>query len=285
MLTNKLPISIAKKLLALSRGETLPQSTFNGKWLKLLQHEEVVRLIRSGRTRAKVSITSSQALKSFLQNHYSINNLRAYVEALQSESLSGQEAQELAGNTKLRKNRTHKGFLVNSVEPIEAQLNGRILTIAPPEGSFMFVHDFESFRLPECVTVVGIENPENFRQVAKQVHLFPEQSLFVSRYPFSSDLKTWLQFIPNPYVHYGDIDLAGIAIYEQEFKPAIGLRASFYMPPQLPHLLEAKGSRKLYNQQYQKYRNLASSDPAVQEVIDLIHRYKKGLEQEALIRK
>lgn len=283
MLTNKLPVSIAKKLLVLSRGETLPQSTFNGKWLKLLQLEEVVRLIRSGRTRAKVSITSSQALINFLQNHYSINNLRAYVEALQSESLSGQEAQELAGDTKLRKNRTHKGFLVNSVEPIEAKLNGRSLRIEPTEGSFIFVHDFESFLLPEGVTVVGIENPENFRQVVKQVHLFPTQSLFVSRYPFSSDLKKWLQFVPNPYIHYGDIDLAGIALYKQEFKPVTGSRASFYIPPEVTHLLETRGSRKLYNQQYQKYRSLASSDPAIQEVIDLIHRYKKGLEQEALI--
>lgn len=285
MLTNKLPVSIAKKLLALSRGETLPQSNVKGRWLDLLQQEEVVKLSRYGRTRAKVSITSSQALESFLQNHYGIDNLQAYVDALQSESLSGQEAQELAGDTKLRKNRTHKGFLVNSVEPIEAQLNDKSLTIAPPEGSFVFVHDFESFCLPKDVTVVGMENPENFRQVAKQIHLFPQQSLFVCRYPFSTDLRIWLGTIPNPYLHFGDIDLAGIAIYEREFKPVIGLRASFYMPPEVPHLLETRGSRKLYNQQYQKYRNLASSDPTVQELIDLIHRYKKGLEQETLIRK
>lgn len=284
MLTNKLPVSIAKKLLALSRGETLPQSNFNGRWLNLLQEEEVVKLIRSGRTRARVSITSPQALESFLQNHYSIDNLQAYVEALQSESLSGQEAQELAGDTKLRKNRTHKGFLVNSVKPIEARLNGRSLTIAPPEGSSVFVQDFESFQLPEDVTVVGIENPENFRQVAKQGHLFPEQSLFVSRYPFSSDLKKWLGSIPNPYVHFGDIDLAGIAIYEWEFKPVIGLRASFYIPPNVGQLINTKGSRELYNQQYLKYRYLESSDPDLQKLIGMIHQAKKGLEQEIFIR-
>ena len=283
MLTNKLPVSIAKKLLALSRGKTLPQSHIKGTWLDLLQQEEVVKLIRFGRTRAKVSINSSQALESFLQNHYSINDLQAYVEALQSENLSGQEAQKLAGDTKLRKNRTHKGFLLNSVEPIEAQFNGRSLMIAPPEGSFVFVHDFESFRLPKIVTVVGIENPENFRQVAKQVHLFPGQSLFVSRYPFSSDLKKWLQSIPNPYVHFGDIDLAGIAIYQQEFQPIVGARASFYIPSGIEKLLKEKGSRKLYNQQYQKYQHLSSANTDVQRLIDLIHQYKKGLEQEAFI--
>lgn len=284
MLSNKLPISIAKKLLALSRGETLPQSNFKGKWLNLLQQEEVVRLIRSGRTRAKVSISSLQALEGFLQNHYSIENLQAYVEALQSESLSGQEAQEVAGDTKLRKNRTHMGFLVNSVEPIEAQLNGRSFTIAPAEGSFMFIHDFESFQIPKHVTVVGIENPENFRQVVKQVHLFPERSLFVSRYPFSSDLKRWLESIPNPYLHFGDIDLAGIAIYEREFKPEIGSRASFYIPSKIEDLLNKNGSRKLYNQQLQKYRNLESSHPKLKRLIEIIHRTKKGLEQEALMK-
>jgi len=284
MLSDKLPVSIAKKLLALSTGETLRRSIFNKEWLKLLRDEEVVRLIQRGRTQAKVSITSNETLESFLKNRYNIDNLQAYVEALQSESLSGQEAHEVAGNTKLRKNRTHKGFLINSLKPVQAQLNGRSLRIAPPDGSFIFVHDFESFSLLEDVTIVGIENPENFRKVKKQDHLFSEQSLFVSRYPFSGDLKKWLQSVSNPYLHFGDIDLAGIAIYEQEFKSDIGSRASFYIPPEVKHLLETKGSRRLYNQQYQKYRSLTSSDPAVQEVIDIIHRYKKGLEQEALIR-
>ena len=280
---SKLPLSQAKKLLSLSKGDTLPQSSINNKWLARLQQEEVVKLIRSGRTRAKVSIASLQALESFLQNHYQISNLQGYISALQSESLSGQEAQEIAGNTKLRKNRTHQGFLVNSISPVQAQLNGKSFTVASAEGSYVFIHDFESFHLPEKVTVVGIENPENFRQVAKQGHLFPEQSLFVSRYPFSSDLKKWLQSIPNPYVHFGDIDLAGIAIYEQEFKPAIGSRASFYIPAEVAQLLEIRGSRKLYNHQSQKYRNLESSDPSVQKLIAIIHKAKKGLEQEALI--
>ncbi len=280
---SKLPLSLAKKLLSLSRGDTLPQSSINNNWLARLLQEEVVKLIRSGRTRAQVSIASLQRLESFLHNHFQISDLQAYINALQSESLSGQEAQEVAGDTKLRKNRTHKGFLVNSVEPIEAQLNGRSITIAQAEGSFMFIHDFESFHLPKDVTVVGIENPENFRHIKKQAHLFSPQSIFVSRYPFSSDLRSWLKTISNSYLHFGDIDLAGVAIFEREFKAVIGSKATFYIPPEVELLLTKHGSRKLYNQQYQKYRNLKSFDPGVQKLIAIIHKAKKGLEQEALI--
>lgn len=284
MLNKNLPISIAKKLLDLSRGDELPQSTFNDKWIRFLQQEEVIRLIHYGRTRAKVRIVSLSVLESFLMNHFGINNLQVYVEAVQSESLSGHEAQALAGDTKLRKDRTFKGFLVNSVKPVQAQLNGKNFVIEPLEGSFVFIYDYESFHLPENVTIVGIENPENFRQIASQGHLFPVQSVFVSRYPFSHDLKKWLKSIPNQYIHFGDIDLAGIAIFEHEFKPYLDNKASFFIPTQISQLLKENGSRKLYNQQYNKYKNLKSTEPELQNLINTIHVFKKGLEQEILIK-
>ena len=39
-----------------------------------------------------------------------------------------------------------------------------------------------------------------------------QRLLFVSRYPQSTDLRSWLQNIPNRYIHFGDFDLAGIHI-------------------------------------------------------------------------
>ena len=41
----------------------------------------------------------------------------------------------------------------------------------------------------------------------------------------SSDLRTWLQTIPNQYVHFGDFDLAGIHIFLTEFQKHLGTRA------------------------------------------------------------
>jgi len=75
------------------------------------------------------------------------------------------------------------------------------LTVQPQEGTFTFIYDFENFSPSDDITIVGIENPSNFRHIQKQRKLFGEiQPLFVSRYPQRKDLVKWLQTIPNPYL-------------------------------------------------------------------------------------
>lgn len=280
-----LPTPTAKKLLQLAHGETLPASTFNKKWLTLLEQEGIVKRIQSGRTRSRMALNSVAALDGYLKNNFNIANLGEYIESRGKEDLSGHEAQMVAGDTKLRKARTFKGFLVNVAEPIEASLNSQPLHLKPTEGTFTFIYDFENFAIPERATVVGIENPENFRQVQKQKQLFPAASLFVSRYPFSSDLKKWLLQIPNPYLHFGDFDLAGIAIFENEFKPILNERANFFIPENIEQLIALNGNRGLYNLQHGRYRNLRSGEVAIQRLIDIINRKRKGLEQEFFIRR
>ena len=49
-----------------------------------------------------------------------------------------------------------------------------------------------------------------------------QKILFVCRYPQSNDLIKWLQSIPNRYLHFGDLDFAGINIYLNEFKKYLG---------------------------------------------------------------
>ena len=108
----------------------------------------------------------------------------------------------------------------------------------------MFITEWQQFSIPEDVVVVNIENMENFRLIRQQRALFssvlPEKRLlFVSRYPQSSDLRSWLQTIPNNYVHFGDFDLAGVNIYLSEFHKYLGDRSSFLIPDdieeRLPH--------------------------------------------------
>jgi len=279
-----IPRSVTKKLLLLSEGEAVPASSINASWLKLLEAEEIVKKIRQGRTRAQVMLTSVEHLDDFLYNRFGIRDLEAYAAAMATADLSGKGAHDIAGDTKLRTRRTFQGFLINSLNPVEATLNGVDIVIAPTPGIFSFIYDFETFRLPANVTVVGIENPENFRHLDKQAHLFSGQNLFVSRYPHSPDLHKWLQSIPNSYLHFGDFDLAGIAIFENEFKSKLGSKADFFVPPGIEKLLRTRGSRELYNRQFDKFRNLRSDRPEIQELIQLIHTHKRGLEQEAFIK-
>lgn len=279
-----LPLSIAKKLLQLSNGDPLPASRFPKIWRSYLSEEGILAEELLGRTKAKLHLKSSRALFNFLTNQYGIQNLERYVERLENGDLSGTEAQEVASDTKLRTRSPLPGFLATSYFRIQASLKGQSFTIHPPRGSFVFIEDTGTFNIPDHVTVVGIENPENFRNLGEFHSWFaPHNPLYVCRYPQSRALVDWLTTIPNTYVHFGDLDLAGVAIYEWEFRQRLGERASFYVPGNALEVLQQFGSRSLYDKQYDRYRNLSSSDPKAQQLIDQIHQARKGLEQEFFI--
>lgn len=151
-----------------------------------------------------------------------LGHLDKMKETLDAETTRSEQAAE-TGNSKLVTARSCPGFPVNSYEPIICCLNGKELVVNPQEGTFLFIADWQSFAIPADVTVVNIENMENFRLIRRQQSLFAsalagKQLLFVSRYPQSSDLRTWLQTIPNQYVHFGDFDLAGIHIFLTEIQ-------------------------------------------------------------------
>jgi hypothetical protein len=146
------------------------------------------------------------------------------------------------------------------------------------------VYDFESLIPPADTVIIGVENAENFRHIEKQQYLFKEvKALFVCRYPQgqSNDLMEWLRSVPNPYLHFGDLDFAGINIYLQEYKKHLGTRATFFIPENTETLLIKYGNRKLYDQQ--KLNAVAITEDGLQKIIALLHKYKAGLEQEALL--
>ena len=128
---------------------------------------------------------------------------------------------------------------------------------------------------------------ENFRLIRRQQSLFAsalagKRLLFVSRYPQSSDLRTWLQTIPNQYVHFGDFDLAGIHIFLTEFQKHLGTRASFLIPQDIEQRIK-HGSAERYNDQYPKFCHLTSNIPPLQQLIDMLHKYHRCYDQEGYI--
>ena len=191
------------------------------------------------------------------------------------------------GNSKLVMVRSCPGFPVNSYEPIACTMNDREFIVNPGDGSFVFVADWQKFKIPEDVIVVGIENMENFRMIRQQRGLFEQiigsqRLVFVSRYPQSSDLRSWLKIIPNRYIHFGDFDLAGINIFLTEFNSYLGNRSSFLIPLDIEERL-AKGSKERYNDQYQKFKSINSNIPDIQHLIDLINKYHRCYDQEGYI--
>jgi hypothetical protein len=280
----KVPVHIAEKLLRLSQGESIPSSLAKHSLIEDLVLEGIIH--RKGRIQKSLSLSDNNALSIYLQNNCSINNLQQYIQVSKKESVTRSELIAISSDSKLTAVRTFKGFLVNSYLPIQATIDGKQFVINPVDGTFQFIYDFEKFYIPPDITIVGVENPENFRHIAKQKYLFFDiKPLFISRYPQNQnkDLIKWLQTIPNNYLHYGDFDFAGIGIYLYEFKKYLLNKADFFVPDNIEEMIKEFGSKKRYNDQKKNFDAATVSEIKLLTLIDIIHRRRKGLDQEIFI--
>lgn len=279
----KLPIALAEKLLLLANGEKIAASKMKHPIITDLISEGII--YRPGKINSTLQLIDRDQLNLYLNNRFSISNLENYIQALKSEGLMRGKLISIAADSKLKLIRTFKGFLINSFIPISATLNGKSFTINPTQGTFTFIYDFENFIPEKEVTIVGIENPENFRHIEKQQYLFQNiKPLFVSRYPQnqSKDLIKWLLSIPNNYLHFGDFDFAGIGIYLNEFKKYLGDKAGFFIPENIEGLIKSFGNKKCYDIQKINFKVNDIEEERLLELIEILHRNKKGLEQEVL---
>lgn len=274
-------MAISASIQALIAGEQVAGSRISRKMLEELMDEGLLSVVTRG-SRKSYRARDIEALKRFLidkDESYRMLDINA------SDSRASMAAE--TGNSKLVKVRSCPGFPVNTFEPITCKLNAIDIVINPVEGSFLFITDWKVFSILEDVVVVGVENMENFRMIRQQRALFESEIgkhrfLFVSRYPQSTDLRSWLQSIPNRYVHFGDFDLAGIHIFLTEFHQYLGDRSSFFIPSDIEKRL-AKGSNARYNEQYEKYHKLHCDINKIQNLIDLINKYHRGYDQEGYI--
>ncbi|SKB39407.1 hypothetical protein SAMN05660776_0925 [Salegentibacter holothuriorum] len=281
----KLPLRIAKALLKLSNGAILPGSAAKHSVIEDLIQENI--LFRTGKIRKTLGLTNQNKLELYLYNRFSIKELKTYVAALEESETSRASLVDITGDSKIKSVRTFKGFLVNSFNPVPAILNSEKILLEPREGIFHFIYDFENFIPATNVTIVGVENSENFRRLKEQAYLFKDiRPLFISRYPQnqSKDFISWMKSIPNNYLHFGDYDMAGIGIYLNEYKKHFPEKSRFFIPDGLEEILKNSGSRERYNAQKINFSVSAIEEGALLKLINLLHKYKKGLDQEILIK-
>jgi hypothetical protein len=280
----KIPVHIAEKLLQLTQGGKIPSSIAKHPVIEELINEGIIE--RNGRIQKTIHITKINSLFQYLQNKYGINDLKKYIEVIHKENSQRSELVEVSSDSKMKKVRTFKGFLITSYIPIQSTFNTKPIALNFTDGFFKFIYDFENFIPEQSITIVGIENPENFRFIGKQKHYFKDiKPLFVSRYPQnqSKDLIKWLQSIPNKYIHFGDFDFAGIGIYLNEYKKYLSDKATFFVPENIDFLISENGSKERYNKQKVNFDVKTIQEEKLTELIKLIHKNKKGLDQERLI--
>lgn len=275
-------IEQAKLLKELSEGKKVPLSRLKARIFQQLIQEQV--LLRQKESHGwNIYTDHPQSLLNYLYNHYIRCTLDEYIERGQAAPSRSNNIR-MSGDSKLKETELWQGFYFKVSEPIHAQWQGKPLTLLPyPEGIPVFMPQPETLSLPEDVTVVMIENSENFLKIETQLPLFQGlKCFFVSFYPREqhSYFIEWLQKQPNNYVHYGDFDFAGIHIYLSQYKKYVSGESRYLVPSGLLPLFRQYGKRELYNNQLSLQALIKADEPGISELLEIIKREHKGLEQE-----
>lgn len=285
--------ALIQKFAALRQGETVPFSHFPADWVEeMLLEGGVTSIVRGSRKSLKV--ISRAAFDVYLRSKgLQPDRLKETAEAL-SGAASRASQVHLLGDSKAVTVRSCPGFPVNVMSPLSVRLGVRKTLLCPCPGSFLYISDFLQFRIPSNAIVVGVENMENFRLPERQTDVWEQIQdqfcgdgvsplLLVSRYPQSRDLITWLQEIPNQYVHFGDFDLAGIHIFLTEFYRYLGAeRSAFFVPEDIEERL-SHGSSERYQTQFGRFGKMEVPDTRLLPLVSHIHHYQKGYDQEGYI--
>lgn len=272
-------------LLDLQNGESVASSRVSQALAGELLTDAGVTCVARGSQRA-YKVVSPRAFDVFVQGlGLNPDQLQETIWEMEEPALRARQVQ-LMGDSKATAVRSCPGFPVNVVSPMSVMVGERKFYLFPCPGTFLYISDYQNFRIPSSAIVVGVENMENFRLPERQAEVWEQignHLLLVSRYPQSKDLINWLQCIPNPYVHYGDFDLAGIHIFQSEFYKFLGPeRASFFVPEDIEQRL-AKGSRERYTDQFARFGKMQVEDIRLEPLVQLIHRHQKGYDQEGYI--
>ena len=142
--------SLIKKLIRLSKGETLPSSELKGDLFEQMLTDGILVAITRG-SRKSFRAIDEESFNTYIKSHLDIRELDDYYMLISQDEINRAEQVKIAGNSKIKRQRTFYGFLVNCYEPIHAMLAGKTLTLLPQEGTFVFIYDFKTFSVPEDV--------------------------------------------------------------------------------------------------------------------------------------
>lgn len=285
----KLTPRLIENLKKVLSGERISYSSLPGSLVAPLVNEGLLTVVHHGSHRQLFSANPEALAGTLPRYHEALSDLDTASTIFSGEGCKRSAQAFASGNSKIKAERSCPGFLVNSYTPVECTLQGEIFTVTPVPGSATYISDWRTFVPSSSVLIVGIENMENFLEIRSQKHLFesfllPGETsiLFVARYAFSSDLSEWLSRLPNRYLHFGDFDLAGIHIFLSQFKPHVGDRGSYLIPPDIESRI-SRGSRQRYDEQYIKYENMAVPDENLLRLVSIIRRYRRCYDQEGYI--
>lgn len=286
----EIPNSFIEKLITISKKETVSIGQFKSKRNKeLLETFLGENILQKSKKKNSfiVYTNNNEQLRNFIRERYGIINLEDYYQLLNNHGSSKSESAKIASDSKTKRTKVYTGFFVRTFADIEGNLNGEKINLKTLKGSSLFISDFKHLIIPENVTVVGIENPETFYLIENYKQYFEKfNPLFLLRFNNKAFIE-WLQLIPNKYLHFGDFDLSGIAIYILEYRNKIGFnRCNYLIPNNIENLIENSKNYTDYVKQLNdpKVKGLDFNNyPEIMDLANIIKKYRKTIEQEALM--
>ena len=284
MNSKKIPLSFLRALLRLSFGEQLKASEITSRSiLKKFLDDGIIKERAISKQRRVYVCVNSENLKHYLNTQYDILSLDKYIQQKEGEGTDGENSLQASKSTKTFREGSLQGFFMKAVGTSIILDQQEIPSI--PSGVELFIHQPNKLVISPETVVVGIENPECFLKFEVLRKLFPQQELLLVMRYMSLSPNKWLETIPNPYLHFGDFDPAGVSIYINEYRNKLGAeRCLFFIPDNLERMLKEFGSSDLYDAQFHQIKNVIPTDyTEIQSLIMLLNKYQKGLEQERLL--
>ena len=206
---------------------------------------------------------------------------------LLTEQSTREEVAAARETSKDEKTEVDNGFIWNIIhKPVEYSYGGVESVAIPMYGLSVKTPDWRKFYVKDNVKIVIIENYSTLYNIHKYGKLWDDGNsyLFVLR---NENIKKIIEWINNnqPHneiFHFGDYDMSGIETYQNIKKEIINNeRYHFFQLPVkiMDRLICQYGDPKLYAKQY-RYEKVKRDDPEIKELVAIINKYGKGLEQE-----
>ena len=278
-----------KTLIRLRDGDTVNEGEFRSAQMKelleALTRQNALSFVRIGKSRgAYKAITRERFSAACVDYDRTLSDLEAALRLSENEISSRAEKVALFGNSKQDgAARTVKGFTILADTDLNISYQEREYILNPTTG--LHIIDRSALAIPGQAIVIVVENAECLYDLRwiPNTGLCSEDGPYIimCRFPICEEGMLWLECIPNKILYFGDFDLAGIRIYETEYKRRLKDRISFIIPPDIEYRMKQSGNPILYSKQVNEgFANQKSCSEELTNLISLIHHLQSTYEQE-----
>ena len=278
-----------RALVSLRDGDALNASAVKGKQLEsIISHLVSVSAVgfsRSGKSRGAYSSLSRERFVEACSDYDPVlSDLENAMLLSLGEISSRAEKVAVFGDSKTGStDRTVKGFTILADRTLTVSYLGKDFTIGPETG--LHAVKRESLNLPSDATVVVVENSECFYDLRWMPNAGLDRKdgpyIIMNRFPVCENAKLFLEGIPNRILYFGDFDLAGINIYETEYKRRLGDRVRFIVPSDLEQRIRHSGNPSLYSRQLNaNLSRTGSYSGELDSLLSLLNALQSCYEQE-----